>query len=125
MAVAIDLDAEVAGETGPVGVLDAGITTERQSLTLDGQLDAALWIQLYGVAQLQIGGIPGQQASISQAGTVIGRGVAGYLHGGFDGGADGRLTQIGSRGRSLAAIAIDSNAKGTILVEFDTTLSAC
>ncbi|MOA26949.1 hypothetical protein D3C78_1477810 [compost metagenome] len=61
----------MTGEAAAVGMLDAGIATQRQPFALDGQLDATLGIQLDGMAQLQIGGIPGQQFGIRQAGTVI------------------------------------------------------
>ena len=71
VAVAIDLDAEVAGEAGPVGVLDAGIAPQRQALALGSQLDPVLGIQRHRVAQLQIGRIPGQQFGIRQTGTGI------------------------------------------------------
>jgi hypothetical protein len=39
---------------------------------------------------LQVRGIPGQQIRIRKTGAVIGRGVAGDLHGRFHGGANGR-----------------------------------
>ena len=119
VAVAIDLDAQVAGETGSVRVLDAGIPPQGQPLALDGQRDATLGIQLDLVAQLQVRGIPGQQIRISKTGAVIGRGVAGDLHGRFHGGANGRLGQIRGGGGPLASVAIDGDAECAILVEFD------
>ena len=89
VTVAIDLDAKVAGETGTVGVLDAGIAPQRQPFTLGGQLDAILGIQRDRVAQLQVRGVPGQQICIRQTGTLIRGGMASNLHGRFHGGANG------------------------------------
>ncbi len=119
VTVAIDLDAEVAGETGAVGVLDTGIAPQRQPLALGGQLDAILGIQRDRVAQLQIRGVPGQQICIRQTGTLVRGGMARNFHGRFHGGANGWRAQIrGGRG-ALAAITIDGDAERPILVEFD------
>ena len=71
------------------------------------------------MTQLQIGGIPGQQLGVRQTGAIIGRGVTGNLDGRFNGGTNGGFAQIGGRGRSLATIAIDGDAEGAILIEFN------
>ena len=94
MTVAIDLDAEVAGEAGTVRVLDPAVAAQCQPLALDGERDALLGIQQGRMAELQIGGIPGQQLWIGQACAGIGRGMTGYLDGGLDGGADRSGTEV-------------------------------
>lgn len=45
--------------------------------------------------------------------------MTGNLDGRFNGGTNGGFAQIGGRGRSLATIAIDSDAEGAILIEFN------
>ncbi len=100
--VAHDELALVGVHPRPIGIGDAAVDRARRALAAQRQLGGRRGVDDPGMMQVQIEVFGRQHFGIRQAGGLVGGCMARDMPGGLDGLAQGRLGEVGGRGRAPA-----------------------